>query len=168
VQSRSANTTPGVLELWFSDVRAWYPHVGRVHRWLGALTNPSLRACLMFRCCQNASGATYWLIRSLLISWFSCDVARGAHIGPALRLPHPVGIVIGRGTEIGANVTIYQHVTMGALRDGYPTVDDGATIMPGAIVVGAVRLGRGSTVGALAYVDRSVDDASLYVGKSRS
>lgn len=38
-------------------------------------------------------------------------------IAKGLRLPHPTGIIIGNGLEIGAGCRIYQHVTLGGAPD---------------------------------------------------
>jgi serine O-acetyltransferase len=97
-----------------------------------------------------------------------CYISNRARIGPGLRLPHPVGIVIGADVAIGRNVTIYQNVTLGTsdVRDegGYPTVGDGVIIYAGAVIVGPIRIGRNAVVGANAVVTRDVPADVTVVG----
>lgn len=95
--------------------------------------------------------------RSLLLALHSIDASEGVELGGRLRLPHPTGIVLGRGCKIGRDVTICQGVTVGHTRDGgYPTIEDGVTIFPGAIIVGDITVGAGATIGPNSLVMRSV------------
>ena len=76
----------------------------------------------------------------LNVVFSGCHIGLRSEIGPGVRFPHPVGIVIGDGVQIGANVTIYQSVTLGAasfLKLDYPVVGNDVTIYPGAVLVGA-------------------------------
>lgn len=89
---------------------------------------------------------------------FGMEVPASLNIGPGLIIPHTQGVILG-AARIGANVTIYQQVTLGAkMADwGYdpstrPVVEDGVTITAGAKVLGAVTLGRNCIVGANAVV----------------
>lgn len=96
-----------------------------------------------------------------------CYISLSANIGPRLRLPHSVGIVIGDGTKIGADVTIYQNVTVGRVRAddaGYPIIEDGATIYAGAIIIGAVTVGTGATVGGNSVVLKDVAAGFTVIG----
>lgn len=87
-----------------------------------------------------------------------------------LRLPHPVGVVIGDGVKLGERVSVYQHVTLGGARIGdwksgkYPEIGDDTVIFAGAVVVGAVRVGRNCVVGANSVVTRDVPDNATVAG----
>lgn len=101
--------------------------------------------------------------RTALISLFSCDVADGASIDGALHIPHPVGIVIGEGVRIVGNVSIFQHVTLGADgRNGYPEIREGVKIFPNSVVVGHVLLGAGCRIGAGSFVDVDVPAGAVF------
>ena len=96
-----------------------------------------------------------------------CHIALGARIGPRLRLPHPVGIVIGGEVVIGADVTIYQNVTLGrahADEGSNPVIKDGVTLYAGAMVIGAVTIGAGAVVGANSVVRNDVAAGTTVVG----
>lgn len=96
-----------------------------------------------------------------------CYISLSATIGQRLRLPHPVGIVIGDAVDIGDDVTIYQNVTLGrATKTGqdYPRIRDQATLFAAATVIGSVQIGRSATVGANSLVLTDVPDGLTAVG----
>jgi serine O-acetyltransferase len=88
----------------------------------------------------------------------------------SVRLPHPVGIVIGEGVVIGERVAIYQNVTLGGARVGdwqagnYPVIGDDTVIFAGAVIVGAVRVGRHAVIAANAVVTTDVPDYATVGG----
>ncbi|WP_430466746.1 serine O-acetyltransferase [Winogradskyella ouciana] len=99
----------------------------------------------------------------------NCDISFLSSIGNRLRLPHPLGVVIGAGVRIGNNVTIYQNVTLGS--DGkdkkemtYPTIEDNVVIYADSMVIGNVTIGENSVVGAKTLVNVDVPPNSLAVG----
>jgi serine O-acetyltransferase len=101
---------------------------------------------------------------------FGIEVPPRLEIGPGLVIMHTQGTVLG-AASIGANVTIYQQVTLGARTADFaytaslrPVVEDGVTITAGAKVLGALTLGRGSLVGANAVVLRDVPPNAVAVG----
>jgi serine O-acetyltransferase len=102
-----------------------------------------------------------------LVRKYGCYVSTSAKIGRGLVLPHPIGIVVGEGAIVGDFVTIYQHVTLGRLRaetDAYPIVEDNVVLFSGAVVLGGIKIGRGSVIGAHSVVIHDVPPYSLCVG----
>ncbi len=96
-------------------------------------------------------------------------------IGEGLSVYHPHDIVIGAGCPVGKNVTIYSGVALGARipkaidqnnhdSDRYPTIEDGVTIFSGAKIIGPVRIGKNSIVGANSVVRDSFQENSVIVG----
>ena len=73
-------------------------------------------------------------------------------IGGGLRMPHTNGIVINVNARIGTNCEIYQQVTIGEIRGGFPEIGNGVSIGPGAKILGAVKIGDGARIGANAVV----------------
>lgn len=93
-----------------------------------------------------------------------CFLHYDAKIGAGLMLPHPVGVVIGQGAVVGENVTIYQSVTIGMNKGGYPTIGDGVIIFPNSVVIGPIRVGDGATVGAGSVVLTDVEPGTVVAG----
>lgn len=82
------------------------------------------------------------------------------------KFPHPVGMVIGEGVNIGKQCIIYQNVTIGT-KDGlapYPKIGNNVTIYAGACIIGAVEIGNRVVVGANSVVLSDVPDDSIVVG----
>lgn len=143
-----------LFSLILSDIRRAYGNA-RIISVAKAVVNPSILACILVRLCSR-SGYTYHIWRLVSVVTFGVDVAKGAVIGSGLKLPHPSGIVIGRGVVIDSNVTLYQGVTLGAHRGRYPKIESGVTIYPGAVVVGEIVISSYAVIGALAFVDYCV------------
>jgi serine O-acetyltransferase len=107
----------------------------------------------------------------LNISCNACDIDPGSQIGPGLKIPHPCGIVIGP-CRIGRNFMILQNVTIGMKRfsddeaspESYPDIGDDVTISSGAAILGGLRIGSGSLIGANAVVLSNIPDGRVAVG----
>jgi serine O-acetyltransferase len=96
------------------------------------------------------------------------EIHPGAKIGRRLFIDHGTGVVIGETAEIGDDVLLYQGVTLGgtSLRKEkrHPTIEDQVMVSAGASVIGPVRIGRGSRIGAGAVVVSSAPPYSTIVG----
>jgi serine O-acetyltransferase len=101
---------------------------------------------------------------------FGIEVPPRLPIGPGLVLMHTQGTVLG-AAAIGANVTLYQQVTLGAKDMDFaytlslrPTVEEGVIVSAGAKVLGGLTLGQGCVVGANAVVLEDVPPGHVAVG----
>jgi serine O-acetyltransferase len=118
-------------------------------------------------------GRLYFLAR--LINHFarfltSIDIHPGARIGRRFFIDHGFS-VIGESAEIGDDVTIYQHVTLGGTNpttgEGgkrHPTLRDRVVVGSGAQVLGPIEVGEGAKIGANSVVTREVAAKSTVVG----
>jgi serine O-acetyltransferase len=93
------------------------------------------------------------------------DIHPGARIGDSFFIDHGTGVVIGETTVIGANVKLYQGVTIGALsvkkeeagKKRHPTIEDDVTIYAGATILGGdTVIGKGSIIGGNVWLTNSV------------
>ncbi len=96
------------------------------------------------------------------------EIHPGASIGPGMFIDHGSGVVIGETAEIGANVTLYQGVTLGgtSLEKGkrHPTLEDGVIVGAGAKILGPLQIGRNARVGSNAVVLKDVQPGTTVIG----
>jgi serine O-acetyltransferase len=96
------------------------------------------------------------------------EIHPAARIAPGLFIDHGMGVVIGETAEIGADVTLYQGVTLGgtgfATGKRHPTVHDNVTVGSGAKLLGPITVGSGSKIGANTVVIHDVPANSTVVG----
>jgi len=118
-------------------------------------------------------GELYFLARLVNhISRFltAIDIHPGAKIGRNFFIDHGF-VVIGESAEIGDEVTIYQHVTLGGTNPAngeagkrHPTIGDGVIIGSGAQVLGPITVGARARIGANAVVTREVPEGATMIG----
>jgi len=103
------------------------------------------------------------------------DIHPGARIGPGFFIDHGTGVVIGETCDIGANVKLYQGVTLGALsfpRDAagniirgmkrHPTLEDEVVIYANATILGGdTVIGRGAVIGSNVWLMQSVAPSTV-------
>jgi serine O-acetyltransferase len=118
------------------------------------------------------------LVISVLLYWMNfrrgVDINIHAMIGEGLRMPHPIGIVIGADVRIGRCAHILQNTTIGGtggkVRDvgdekqTMPWIGDFVLIGAGAALLGPIRIGNHAQIGANAVVLSDVKDETLAVG----
>ena len=108
-----------------------------------------------------------------LLSHFSraltgIEIHPGATIGRRFFIDHGMGVVIGETSEIGDDVLMYQGVVLGGTSQEktkrHPTIESGAVIGTGAIVLGPITVGEGARIGAGSVVIKPVPAGATVVG----
>ena len=96
------------------------------------------------------------------------EIHPAATLSPGVFIDHATGVVIGETAEVGADVTIYQGVTLGgtSLDRGkrHPAIGDRVIIGAGAKILGPITIGDDSRIGANAVVVKPVPPGSVVVG----
>jgi serine O-acetyltransferase len=140
------------------------------------LLNPKFCLMLNYHVGKRFSKSRFFVNRQIgrylktrMILKRGCDISYNAQIGNNLKLPHPLGIVIGEGVVVRDNVKIFQNVTLGSHgRSGvgqkYPIVEPGVRIYAGAIIIGGVTIGENAIIGANAVVNIDVPPNTIAVG----
>ena len=110
------------------------------------------------------------LINHLARFLTAIDIHPGAVIGRNFFIDHGF-VVIGESAEIGDDVTIYQHVTLGGTNPAngvagkrHPTIGDGVIIGSGAQVLGPISVGDRARIGANAVVTKDVPEGATMIG----
>lgn len=96
------------------------------------------------------------------------EIHPGAKIGKKFFIDHGMGVVIGETAEIGDNVTLYHGVTLGGTTwkkiKRHPTIGNNVVIGTGAKVLGPVKIGDNSKIGANSVVVNEIPPNSIVVG----
>lgn len=136
------------------------------------LCYPGLHALILHRVAHKLR---YWGIPVIprMISYISriltgIEIHPGARIGRRFFIDHGMGVVIGETTFIGDDVLIYQGVTLGGTGKEHgkrhPTLEDNVIVGAGAKVLGNLRIGKNSRIGAGSVVVDDVPENSTVVG----
>lgn len=138
------------------------------------LTYPGFLAISVYRFAHELFVAKVPLLPRLMTEYAheksGIDLHPGARIGPRFCIDHGTGVVVGETSRIGAGVTLYQSVTLGALwvhkrlagAQRHPTLEDNVIVYAGATILGGETVvGRGSVIGGNAWVTRSVPPGSV-------
>lgn len=162
-----------MLDALRSDLRAVFERDPAARTWWEVLTTyPGLHALWFYR-------IAHWLWRlrlrwvGRLVSNFGraitgVEIHPGARLGPGFFIDHGMGVVIGETAEVGSNVTLYHGVTLGGTswKKGkrHPTLEDDVVVGAGAKVLGPIRIGARTRIGANAVVVKDVPPDSVVVG----
>ena len=133
---------------------------------------PGLHALILHRIAHKLR---YWGIPVIprMISYISriitgIEIHPGARIGRKFFIDHGMGVVIGETTYIGDNVLIYQGVTLGGTGKEHgkrhPTLGDNVIVGAGAKILGNLKIGTNSRIGAGSVVVEDVPENSTVVG----
>jgi serine O-acetyltransferase len=96
------------------------------------------------------------------------EIHPGAVLGSGLFIDHATGVVIGETAEVGDDVTIFHGVTLGGsgadTGKRHPTIGDRVIVGAGAKILGPIKIGDDSRIGANAVVVKEVPSSSVVVG----
>jgi serine O-acetyltransferase len=142
--------------------------------WESLIFKAGFQAVLLYRLSHrlHQRGWTYlpWFLSRVSVAVTGAEIEFNAVIGPGMFVAHPVGIVVGRGTVIGSEVTLFQGVTFGVkswhpddIRK-FPRVGNKCYFFSGAAVVGDVNVGDECIVGAHAVLTKDLPDGAMALG----
>src|ERR1044071_308972 len=157
---------PSVREVLATDVKAAYEGDPAAVCYDEIIFSyPGLYAIMTYRLAHELHALDVPLIPRIMTghahSRTGIDIHPGTRVGPAFFIDHGTGVVVGGTAVIGANVKLYQGVTLGAFSfdkdaDGqlvrhtkrHPTIEDDVVIYAGATILGGdTTIGRGSVIG---------------------
>jgi serine O-acetyltransferase len=104
-------------------------------------------------------------LRLVQTAIYSIEIGKDVTLGKGVSFSHTLGIVIGGDARIGDRVRFMGNNTVGTARDdGFPIIEDDVLVGCGARVLGPIRVGARSVIGANAVVLEDVPPDSLVVG----
>ncbi len=130
---------------------------------------PGIKAIINYRLAHKLWEMNVRLVPRMITEWAhsetGIDIHPGATIGEYFTIDHGTGIVIGETCIIGNHVKLYQGVTLGAKsfpldEDGnpikglprHPILEDGVIVYSNATILGRVRIGSNSVIGANKWI----------------
>ena len=133
---------------------------------------PGVKAIALHRIAHPLQKAGVPLLPRMISEWgrflTGIEIHPGAQIGYRVIIDHGMGVVIGETAEVGDDVIIYQGVTLGGTHlepiKRHPTVCNRVVIGAGAKVLGNIRIGEGSRIGANSVVVREVPPNTTVAG----
>ncbi|WP_221585053.1 serine acetyltransferase [Microbacterium sp. G2-8] len=121
------------------------------------------RRCQRWRETPGRLGRALFLVyavpyRLVTEGFLGIELPTSTSVGPGLRLRHGIGIVVNPHTVIGSGVMLRHGVTLGNRRerDDCPVIEADVEIGVGAVIIGAITVGRGARIGPNAVVVRDV------------
>ena len=136
------------------------------------LCYPGFHALLLHRIAHSLYSIKFHLLAKIIASFnrflTGIDIHPAAQIGEGVFIDHGMGVVIGETTTIGNNVTIYQGVTLGGtgkdVGKRHPSIGNNVVISSGAKILGPIKVGDNSKIGAGAVVLKEVPPNCTVVG----
>ena len=140
-----------------------------------ALTNAGFRAIFLYRFGNWFYCNNYFFLagmfQRIMHHTSHCWISVSAKIGPGFLIAHVCGIVIGNETRIGKMCDIRQNVTFGgnfnkkdSQGNQQPHVGDNVSFGVGSVIVGPVKIGNNSIIGANSVVTRDVPPGVIVSG----
>ena len=133
---------------------------------------PGYHAVLVYRLSH-----WFWKHKMFFVGRFISHVGRfltgieihpGAQIGRRFFIDHGMGVVIGETAEVGDNVTLYHGVTLGGTTwkkiKRHPTLGNNVVVGTGAKILGPLKIGDNTKIGANAVVVNDIPPNSIVVG----
>ncbi len=145
------------------------PALRGVSGYVNAIFYPGVQAIWMHKITANLYRAGVPVLpvalSHLARAFTGVEIHPGAKIGKRFFIDHGTGVVIGETAEIGDDVMLYHGVTLGGRgfwkdekgSKRHPTLEDGVVVGVGATILGPVKIGKNSLIGAGAIVLRDAD-----------
>jgi len=140
-----------------------------------AVANAGFRAVVLYRfghrCRKRRLRVLAALVERLMHHLCHCWISTTAEIGSGFLIAHVCGLVIGGGTILGRNCDVRHNVTFGgnfnkqdAEGRQFPTLGDNVSVSTGAVLLGPIRIGSNSVIGANSVVTRDVPENVIAAG----
>lgn len=169
---------PGLLGCLRADVRMLTRgRTSRLKRVGLCVTNRGFHSILLYRLSHGMWKCGVPVLPAILTRvaqhLFAVDIDVAAELGPGIVIVHGFGLVIGRGARIEGGCCLFHGVTLGNrgsewvgsdIPDGQPVLEQNILVGAGAKILGPIRVGRNTVIGANAVVLKDVPPCSIVAG----
>ncbi|SDM55372.1 serine O-acetyltransferase [Kriegella aquimaris] len=107
------------------------------------------------------------ILYKIFVEWvLGIEIPDTTFIGGGLKVLHGQGLIVNSHTKIGNFVTLRHNTTIGNSKPGgkSPIIDDYVDVGANCVVIGDVKIGKNSIIGAGSVVVKSVPPNSIVVG----
>lgn len=84
-------------------------------------------------------------------------------IGEGMWIAHPYSMILN-AESIGKNFRRIHCTTLGASKNGIPTIGDNVSLGANVVIIGGVKIGNNVSIGAGSVVVKDISDNSVAVG----
>lgn len=112
-------------------------------------------------------GCPVWILYRLIFNWLlGIDIHERTSIGKNFVIWHGMGLVVNPSTIICDNVTLRNNTTIGnAFRGGKsPVIGNGVSVGPNCCIIGDIKVGENSIIGAGSVVVNDVEPNTIVAG----
>ncbi len=142
---------------------------------LKAIRDAGFRAVMLYRighwCRKHHLGVLAGICERLMRHLCLCWIGTRAEIDGGFKVAHGIGLIIGGGTTIGKNCDVRQNTTFGGnynkvAPDGrmLPLLGDNISVGAGVVILGPVKIGSNSIIGANSVVTKDVPENVIAAG----
>jgi len=130
-----------------------------------------------FQALQTYRVANYWAkeklgfsmyIQSIVSEKFNVDIHPNAKIGKGIMIDHASGVVIGETAKVGDYCSIFHGVTLGGVGEEkgqrHPQVGKNVLLSANSTIVGNIKIGENTKIGAGSVVLNDIPKDSTAVG----
>lgn len=135
------------------------------------MKNPGFQCCCWFRICNQLwASKSKILIKIAHLVYRHKEIKYGIQIdyrtkiGKGFSIHHYNGIVVNINTVIGEYCSIRNNVTIGEKNGKSPIIGNNVFIGPNSCIIGGIKIGDNSIVGAGSVVVKSFDNNSIIGG----
>lgn len=90
-------------------------------------------------------------------------IRSGMKIGEGMWIAHPYSTILN-AESIGKNFRCIHCTTLGAGKNGIPTIGDNVSLGANVVIIGGIKIGNNVTIGAGSVVVKDIPDNSVAVG----
>ncbi len=159
-----------------SDLRRTSDRCTKINALKLLITNASFKMSFWFRIgsyleyknCKILYFIVFWHYKHLMFKT-GIQLPLGTQVGPGLKFYHFGNVVVNKMATIGRNASIYNGVTIGINLSPKgesfpPIIGDNVVLCTGAKVIGNVKVGSNSVIGANAVVTKDIPENCVAAG----